>query len=108
MFSVFGTSFVALGALVRKILSKTTHTHIHTQEALRFFAFAEPLAGRIKSAGLADQLRRAAASICLNIAEGCGEFSPRSCACLSEPSRLARKRCEWRTDRLHCIGCAEV
>lgn len=49
------------------------------QQALQFTAFTRALITDQADAvvGLADQLRRAARSIPLNIAEGGGEFSPR-------------------------------
>jgi four helix bundle protein len=49
------------------------------QVALSFAASANTIANDVAVArtGLADQLRRAASSVCLNIAEGAGEFSPK-------------------------------
>jgi four helix bundle protein len=55
------------------------HEKLHVyQTALDFLALADVLIATLPRghAYLADQLYRAAASICLNIAEGAGEFSP--------------------------------
>jgi four helix bundle protein len=55
------------------------HEKLHVyQMALDFLALADALIAALPRghAYLTDQLYRAAASICLNIAEGAGEFSP--------------------------------
>ena len=44
-------------------------------------------------ASLADQLRRAATSICLNIAEGSGEFSPKEKARLYRIAKRSATEC---------------
>jgi four helix bundle protein len=47
------------------------------QEALRFYAWCEPILERLpKSADVRDQLDRARTSVVLNIPEGNGKFTP--------------------------------
>ena len=47
------------------------------QEALRFYAWSEPILERLpKSADVRDQLDRARTSVVLNIPEGNGKFTP--------------------------------
>lgn len=70
--------------------------------ALRFVAMADEVANCLPPlrAYLADQLRRAAASVYLNLREGLGEFSPR------EKARLYRLAYRSLIEALGCIGLA--
>ena len=70
------------------------------QEALRFYAWCEPILGRLpKSADLRDQLDRARTSVVLNIPEGNGKFTPAD-------------RCRFfdtaRGSALECAGCLDL
>jgi len=61
-------------------MRRLDHEKLHVyQTALDFLALADALIATLPRghAYLADQLYRAASSVCLNIAEGAGEFSPR-------------------------------
>ena len=58
--------------------------------AVEFADLADTVAGR---GDLVDQLRRASASICLNIAEGSGEYSPREKARFYRIARRSATEC---------------
>src|SRR3972149_1580632 len=68
------------------------------QHALAFVATAQKLADELpgKRGDLGDQLRRAATSIALNIAEGAGEYSP-----------TEKARC-YRIARRSAVECAAI
>ena len=65
------------------------------QTALDFLTLADALIASLPRghAYLADQLYRAAASICLNIAEGAGEFSPPDKARFYRVARRSATEC---------------
>ncbi len=62
---------------------------------MEFVRQAEAAAAGIRGphAYLAEQLRRAATSVCLNIAEGAGEFSPREKARFYRIARRSGTEC---------------
>jgi four helix bundle protein len=65
------------------------------QVAIEFISEADLTISTIPPghASLADQLRRAATSICLNIAEGSGEFSPKEKARLYRIAKRSATEC---------------
>ena len=65
------------------------------QKSIDFIALAEEVVNRLPRGRsyVADQLRRAAASIALNIAEGAGEFSPTDKARLYRIARRSATEC---------------
>jgi four helix bundle protein len=72
------------------------HEKLHVyQFALDFLALADQLIADMPRghAYLVDQLYRAAASICLNIAEGAGEFSPPDKARFYRMARRSSSEC---------------
>lgn len=82
---IFESAWVVVTDLTRMILSMTTtlpvlsHARLDVyQRAIEFLGFATKLMNAYApgNAALRDQLRRAAMSICLNIAEGAGRVSP--------------------------------
>jgi len=70
------------------------------QEALRFYAWCEPILERLpKSADVRDQLDRARTSVVLNIPEGNGKFtSPDRCRFFDNS----------RGSALECAGCLDL
>ena len=72
------------------------HEQLHVyQMALDFLVLSDSLIGSMPRghAYLADQLYRAAASVCLNIAEGAGEFSPSDKARFYRMARRSATEC---------------
>ena len=65
------------------------------QRSIDFVALAEEVISHLPRgrSDIADQLRRAAASIALNIAEGAGEFSPTDKARLYRIARRSATEC---------------
>lgn len=75
------------------------------RSAIRFVEMAEAVAGRLPRAhaGLADQLRRAAASIALNVAEGAAETRPREKARLYRIARRSTAECSAILDMVSAV-----
>ena len=75
------------------------------QTAIRFVAFADDVVEQLpRGRGyLADQLRRAATSIPLNIAEGAGEFAPKEKARFY---RMARRSATESAATLDVVGAS--
>jgi four helix bundle protein len=77
--------------------------------ALSFVATAHELAGSIAihsgSGYLVDQLRRAASSIVLNIAEGAGEYRPVDKARFYRIALRSATECAAIFDVAHAVGC---
>jgi four helix bundle protein len=78
--------------------------------AMEFVAEAEPIAEMVAGgrAPLADQLRRAAASICLNIAEGSGEYSSHEKARFYRIARRSAAECAAILDVAEAIGLCDA
>ena len=77
--------------------------------AVQFVALVEALLDKAPAgrAYLADQLRRAATSITLNIAEGAGEFSPRDKARFYRMARRSATECAAVLDVLAQLRLAD-
>ena len=74
--------------------------------AIQFFAFVDPLCNNLPrgQAYLADQLRRAASSIVLNIAEGAGEFAQNEKMRFYRMARRSATECAGILDVLAVLG----
>ncbi len=77
--------------------------------ALQFVAHAEQLVQGLPSgrSALADQLRRASMSICLNTAEGAGEFSRAEKARFYRLARRSATECAAALDICRVLGLSE-
>ena len=78
--------------------------------AIEFLVLADALASSLPKgrAYLADQLRRAAASIPLNIAEGAGEFAPADKARFYRMARRSATESAAILDACRCLELAEL
>ena len=78
--------------------------------SIEFVAHADRLAGTLPPgrAALADQLRRASTSICLNTAEGAGEFSPREKARFYRLARRSATECVGVLDVCRALGVGDA
>src|SRR5262249_54780055 len=74
--------------------------------SISFVAHADRIAAALPPgrASLTDQLRRAATSICLNTAEGAGEFSPREKARFYRVARRSAAECAASLDVCRAVG----
>jgi four helix bundle protein len=73
--------------------------------AIEFVAIADRMSSSLVGrAPLADQLRRASTSICLNIAEGAGEFSPKEKSRFYRIARRSAAECGAILDVMRAIG----
>ena len=76
--------------------------------AIQFVKLADDLLGQAQGrAYLADQLRRAATSIALNVAEGAGEFSPKDKARFYRMARRSATECAAVLDVLSELRLAD-
>ena len=77
--------------------------------AVDFVSHADTIADGLGQgrAGLADQLRRASTSICLNTAEGAGEFSPGEKARFYRLARRSATECAAALDVCRALGLVE-
>jgi four helix bundle protein len=78
--------------------------------SITFVAHADRLAGTLPRgrAALADQLRRASTSICLNTAEGAGEFSPGEKARFYRLARRSATECVGVLDICRALGIGDA
>jgi len=76
---------------------------------LEFVSHAEQLAQSLPPgrSALADQLRRASMSVCLNTAEGAGVFSPAEKARFYRVARRSATECAAALDICRAVGVAE-
>jgi four helix bundle protein len=98
-------------ALGREGMDAFDHRKLEVyRSAVRFAEVAEGVAGRLPRAhaGLADQLRRAAASIVLNIAEGAAETRPREKARLYRLARRSTAECSAILDLVNAVARAST
>ena len=77
--------------------------------SLEYVAYADQLANSFPPGrgGLVDQLRRASTSICLNIAEGAGEFSSGEKARFYRVGRRSATECAAVHDICRCLGISD-
>lgn len=86
------------------------HERLHVYKtALALVTTADHIADAIPRghASLADQLRRAAVSVCLNIAEGAGEYSPKEKARFYRMARRSAIECAAVLDIAMALGLRE-
>jgi four helix bundle protein len=78
--------------------------------SMEFLIISDEVAGHLPSgrAYLCDQLRRAASSIILNIAEGAGEFSKRDKARFYRMGKRSATECAAVLDICRCLKLAEM
>lgn len=91
-------------------MSSFDHTKLDVYRvALEFIELVEQLVSELPKgrADLVDQLRRAATSIVLNIAEGAGEFSPKDKARFYRMAKRSATECAAALDVLHRVGLIE-
>ena len=77
--------------------------------SLEFVVHAEEIVSALPAgrSALADQLRRASMSICLNTAEGAGEFSPAEKARFYRLARRSATECAASLDICRVLGLSE-
>lgn len=80
------------------------------QASLKFVILADQIIGKLPKGRsyLSNQLRRAALSISLNIAEGAGEFSPPDKARFYRIARRSATECAAVLDICRCLKLAEI